>query len=349
MNVFIIVALVGVGVVVLGALLAILFRTFNRAVVDEQNSAEVEARSYNPSLTYGYKIPVDADVQTQMRAARLEAARRAAAMPRGANLNIGRGNGKVRTAYQGVENDPMSAAKMAAIHTWEGLRSGASFSPAKTVTHADAETAPPTKSVDDLVPGKDYEYIEITDDMSPAEKRKARIANVKAKSAAAKALKEAAPAAAPKQAPAKKKSPAAPMGQAGSTTVSEPVAGVDYEVIEITDDMSPDEVRKARIANVKAKSAAMKAFKEAGGQPGGQAAPAAQAAPSDAKAEPETPSGKSAAAPAPAAADIPPPDLMEITEDMPPEDVRKARIHNAKAQAAYKKALKDAGIDPKSV
>ncbi len=51
------------------------------------------------------------------------------------------------------------------------------------------------------------------------------------------------------------------------------VPGKDYPVIEITDDMSPDEMRKARIANSKAKSAAMKAAKAAG-----TTAPAAGAA-----------------------------------------------------------------------
>jgi hypothetical protein len=34
---------------------------------------------------------------------------------------------------------------------------------------------------------------------------------------------------------------------------------------------------------------------------------------------------------------------------MAPDEVRKARIHNAKAKAAYNKALKEAGIDPGSV
>ena len=44
-----------------------------------------------------------------------------------------------------------------------------------------------------------------------------------------------------------------------------PVAGVDYPFIEITESMEPSEKRNARIANSKARSAAMKAFKEARG------------------------------------------------------------------------------------
>lgn len=338
MNVIVIASIVLAGVVIVGALIAVAFRSFNRAVIQEQKAAEEESRSYNPALTYGFKIPVAADAKTQFKAARKEAARQAAAMPRGANMKIGQGNGKVRTAYQGVEKDPISAVKIASVHSWEGLRAGSSFSPAQAVTHASAETAPPTKTADDLVPGKDYEYVEITDDMSPAEKRKARIANAKAKSAAVKALKASAPAAAAaKVAPAKK---SATEAQAGA---SEPVAGVDYEVIEITDDMSPDEVRKARITNVKAKAAAMKAYKAGGG--GAQAAqPQPAAAPARESAAPAASS-----APASAAAQVPPPDLIEIVDGMAPDEVRKARIHNAKAKAAYNKALKEAGIDPGSV
>jgi hypothetical protein len=127
------------------------------------------------------------------------------------------------------------------------------------------------------------------------------------------------------------------------------VEGVDYPVIAITDDMSPDEVRKARIANSKAKSAAFKAFKEAGGaaavqpaaaQPAAAAAPAAPAS----AAAPAAPAGQSAAL-----ASVPRPDFIEITDDMDPADIRKARIANSKAKSAYVKALKDAGIDPATV
>jgi len=343
MNIIVITSLVIAGTVMLGALLAVLFRGFNRAVVNEQQAAEEEKGGYNQALTYGYKIPVNADTQTQLKAAREEAARRAALTPRGANVGIGQADGDaVHTAYQGVKDDPVTAVKIASIHTWEGLRSGSAFTPGQTLTHAAAVTAPPTRSATDLVPGKDYEVIEITDDMMPAEKRKARIANVKAKSAAVKALKAtgaAVPAAAiAVEAPA---AAAAPATVAAAPAVTkEPVPGVDYEVIAITDDMGPDEVRKARIANVKAKSAAMKAFKASGAS--AAAAPALPAEPS-VIVEP-------AVAPATEApADITPPELIEIMDGMAPDEVRNARIQNAKAKSAYKKALKEAGIDPSSV
>lgn len=59
------------------------------------------------------------------------------------------------------------------------------------------------------------------------------------------------------------------------------------------------------------------------------------------------------AAPAAAAAATanvpPPPDLIAITEGMDPADVRKARISNSKALSAYKKQLKELGIDPAAV
>ena len=55
------------------------------------------------------------------------------------------------------------------------------------------------------------------------------------------------------------------------------------------------------------------------------------------------------AAPSGIETSIPKPDYIEITDDMDPADIRKARIANAKAKSAYNKALKAAGIDPSTV
>jgi hypothetical protein len=346
MNVIVIASLVIAGTVLLGALLAILFRGFNRAVVSERQAADAEKAGYNQALTYGHKIPVNADTQTQMKAARKEAARRAALTPRGANVGIGQANGgAVHTAYQGMKDDPVTAVKIASVHSWEGLRSGSTFAPGQTLTHADAVTAPPTRSAKDLVPGEDYEVIEITDEMTPAEKRKARIANVKAKSAAVKALKASGAAvSAAANAPQAQAAEPAPAAATTPAAMKEPVPGIDYEVIAITDDMGPDEIRKARIANVKAKSAAMKAFKASGA---GADTVLVQPVEPSAAAEPtEAPEVEALVA---APADIAPPELIEITDSMAPDEVRKARIANAKAKSAYKKALKEVGIDPSSV
>ncbi|MCA9975258.1 MAG: hypothetical protein KC413_05890, partial [Anaerolineales bacterium] len=88
-----------------------------------------------------------------------------------------------------------------------------------------------------------------------------------------------------------------------------------------------------------------KALKAAGVDPEAAAAPAAAPQPVAAV--------QAAPAPAPTAdaalAGIPQPDYIEITDSMSADDVRKARIQNAKERSKYNKALKAAGIDPKSV
>jgi hypothetical protein len=113
------------------------------------------------------------------------------------------------------------------------------------------------------------------------------------------------------------------------------------QLIEITDSMPPEEVRKARIANSKAKSAYNKLLKGMGVELSA-AEPAAEVV-------------SAAAVPAAAAAvaisaDIPPaPTLIEITDSMAPEEVRTARINNSKQLSAWKKELKARGIDPASL
>ncbi|MBL1128013.1 MAG: hypothetical protein HND44_05860, partial [Chloroflexi bacterium] len=189
--------------------------------------------------------------------------------------------------------------------------------------------------------------------MSPEEIRKARIANAKAKSAAAKAAKAAGTPAAALSA-----EPGAPQPVAAAAPAATAVAIEPPQLIEITDGMSPDDVRKARIANSKATSAFNKALKAAGidpkdveivdGQvviPGGapvMAVPAAAAVEeAEVVAAPVT-------APAAVASAVPEPNYIEITDDMSPDEVRKARIQNSKLKSEYNKALKAAGIDPKT-
>ncbi len=272
-----------------------------------------QSNKYDPALTMGYEIPIDADIAQQLRAARVLAAKQAAKQPRGANMGVGRlGDADdLKTAWDGVAKDPVTAVKIAAYHGWDGLKTGAVA--AVPVAAPAAPKAAPAPTAE-LVPGKDYPVIEITDDMSPADKRKARIANSKAKSAAKKAAKEAGASAVPVA------EAAAPAAAATAVAVPEPT------LIEITDDMAPDDKRKARIANSKAKSAYKKALKAAGVDPKAAAA----SAPAAPVAEP-------------AVAAIPEPTLIEITDDMSPEDKRAARIANSKAKSAYKKALKAAG------
>jgi hypothetical protein len=272
MNIVLVTSLVVIGVVIVGGLIAFLFFQLSNLVRKEQFAMEMDRNRYNQALTVGHQITVDADVEKQLEEAKIIAAKKAASLPRGGNVRIGSyGTGAQPTASDGLDSDPVSAVKIAQYHTWQGLAPGASTAaPSVKPTLAPTQTAPSLKSAGHLVPGKDFPVIEITDDMAPAEIRKARIANAKAKSAAIKAQKtteSAAPVQATQQTEVVTAAPAAPEAAAApASAVSAPVAGVDYEVIEITDDMDPADIRKARIANAKAKSAAMKAFKAAGGQ-----------------------------------------------------------------------------------
>jgi hypothetical protein len=341
--------LIAVGVILLpiliGGLLAWGSSGFSTAVDVTNEEVENKGKGYNPAVTFGLEVKVDADPDEMLKAARLEAARKAASLPRGANMRIGRkGHVNLHTAGEALDEDPLTAVRIAMFHGWDGARTGAVEAVAAP---AAAVAAAPTGKIK-LIPGKDYKVIELTDSMSPDEKRKARIANSKAKSAAMKAAKAAGvPAAAPVAAGAAVAA-AAPVAQ--SVNIEPP------QIIELTDGMSPDEKRKARIANSKAKSAFNKALKAAGVNPkevkivdgkvvlpGGAAV--ATAAPAPVAAAAATP----AAAPAAAVSSIPKPELVEITDDMPPDEKRKARIANSKAKSAYNKALKAAGIDPKSV
>lgn len=341
--------------VLLGGLFAWVTAGMDTRVKNTNIELEEREKGYNPALTLSHKIKAQADAEIQMKEARQLAAKRAASLPRGANMRIGRlGQENLNTAGdpKALEADPVTAVRIAAFHGWDGAKTGAvAAAAAPAVAAAPAAAAPAGKI--ELVPGKDYPVIEITDDMSPEEKRKARIANSKAKSAAMKAAKAAGvPAAAPTAAPAGTvAAPAAPVA-ATAVSIEPPV------YIEITDDMEPQERSKARIANSKAKSAFNKALKAAGVDPkdveivdgkvvipGGAVAAAPAAAPE----APAPASAPAAAEPAAAAAAIPKPEYIEITDDMEPQEKAKARIANAKAKSAYNKALKAAGIDPKSV
>jgi len=359
MNVVFIASVVVFGTLMVGVLIAGISGWFGRLVTREQTAAIQENERYNPAATLGLHIPFDGDAEEQLKAARKIAAINAAAKPRWGNVRIGQmGESDQATAFDGVRDDPVTAVKIASHHGWQGVQTGiviGSSEPAASV-RAPTQTAPPTKSVKDLVPGEDYPFIEITDDMEPAEIRKARIANAKARSAAVKALKEsatatmaAAPATETSQPMATPSEPAtAPAAPAGTHT-GEPVAGVDYAIIDIDEEMDPAEKRSARIANAKAKSAAMKAFKESGDAP----SQPASAAPSEPGGSEQQQSGQAQSqtieTPPEIPTDIAKPEYVEITDDMDPADKRTARIENAKMKSAYNKALKAAGIDPATI
>lgn len=328
--------------IIVALLLSAAVKGLDNAVIKSSAEYEAETRAYNPALTMGHQIQVSGDKETQYKEARKLAAKQAAATPRGANVQIGPQHKKARqaTAYSGVESDPITAVKIASYHGWDGLRTGiVAIDPAAAAAPAASAASGRIR----LVPGKDYPVIEIKDGMTPDEKRKARIANAKAKSTAMKAAKAAQQSgAAVPTAAAPAPAAAAAVAPTAAVPVPAAAAGIpEPEYVEITEGMSPEDKRKARIANAKAKSAYKKALKAAGVDVNAVAAPAAV---------PQPAAPAAAAAPAAdAAVGIPKPDLIEITEAMSPDEKRKARIANAKAKSAYNKALKAAGIDPKSV
>ncbi len=353
MNAIVIASIVVTGTLLLGALLAVIFRGFGNMVDSESEALKAKTANIQPSVTFGHEIPVDADIEVQRREARKEAAKRAARLPRGANLGIGKMKaGDLSTSFDGLAEDPISAVRMAQFHGWAGLKAGTK-APVTAVKTQDkkgpSEAVPPVTSGDDLVPGKDYPVIEISEEMSPAEKRKALIANAKAKSAAVKKAKETATAQAVPTAEVASTPVAGKVeGTREAGTAATPVAGVDYEVIEITDDMSADDVRKARIANAKAKSAAAKRLRETGAAVVSTPVEVHEAAPPEAVAEEPSPAASEMKA-TDIRAEIPAPNYIDITDDMDADATRKARIHNAKEKSAYNKALRAAGIDPTTV
>lgn len=322
-------------VFIVGMLLAWLFSRADRVVTHTRTAMELEERAYSPATTLGFRILPQANYEQQMGQARQEAAKRAAALPRGGNSRIGRaGDSTLKPASKNTANDPMTAVRIARFHGWDGARTGIQAAvPVAAASTGVVTAAAPAAVVGVASPA----LIAITPDMSPEEVRKARIANSKAEAAYNKALK-AASSGAPVAATA---TVAAPAIAGVSTVAAAPVAvGVELpKLIEITPDMSPEEIRKARVANAKAQSAYNKALKAAGVTTGAAATDAAPAV------EMVASSATAVAVPA-AMPGIEPPALIDITDSMSPEEIRKARVANAKAQSAYSKALKAAGFDP---
>lgn len=326
-------------VMIAGMLLAFVFSRADRAVNNMRTEMVLEERSYNPGITLGHRIKVQADYEDQLLQARREAAKRAAATPRGANSRIGRdGQSTLKPASKNLQNDPQTAVRIAQFHGWDGARSGitAAGAPAAVAAPvAAAAVAAPAPAA--AVGVQPPQLIPITNSMTPEEIRKARIANSKAEAAYNKALKAAAAGGAVTAPAAAMATVAAPVGASAAPA---PVAvGIEPPtLIPITDGMSPEEIRKARVANAKAEAAYNKALKAAGASAGG----VVEAAPAVASPVAAAP----VAAAAPAAVGVEPPRLIEITDSMSPEEIRKARVANAKAEAAYNKALKAAGVTP---
>ena len=324
-------------VLLVGMLLAFLFTRLDKTVVTTRADMVAEERAYSPGVTLGHRIKPESDYEEQLKQARLEAAKKAAATPRGANSKIGSGGeSTLATAGKSVATDPQTAVRIARFHGWDGARTGIPAGGVPVAAVAPAATAV-TQAAPQAVSVPAPSLIAITDAMTPEEVRKARIANAKAEAAYNKALKGAAagaPVAVAGAMPVVTSAPASPAALPATANIAPP------QLIEITPDMPPEEIRKARVANAKAEAAYNKALKAAGVTPGaGQ--PAAAAAAPVAQVAPASP-----ATPISALSGIESPQLIEITESMTPEEIRRARVANAKAESAYNKALKAAGVDP---
>ena len=246
-------------VLLAGMLLAFLFSRLDRTVTSTRNGMLAEERAYSPGITMGHRIKVESNYEEQLKQARVEAAKVAAATPRGANNRIGRaGQSTLATAGRSVASDPQTAVRIARFHGWDGARAGIPAGGAPIAGTAPAAVAAAPAAVA-LAPAiAPPTLIAITPEMSPEDVRKARIANSKAEAAYNKALKAAA-----SGAPVAASGAATPVAQAApAATVAAPVSsGIEpTKLIEITADMAPEDIRKARVANAKAEAAYNKAL-----------------------------------------------------------------------------------------
>ncbi|MEM8861908.1 MAG: hypothetical protein AAGD96_26600 [Chloroflexota bacterium] len=374
MNIFTVIGFILIGMVLFTGLFALMITRLDAAVAQNVVDIETDKQRYQPETTLGFSIAQDADKTAQFRDARQEAAKRAARLDRGANMRIGsQGSEHGKTTSDELTIDPVSAFKIAEYQGWTGMGDFANAQ-AAALGIGDAPVAATAAKIirKKLVPGKDYEIVAITAGMSAAEKRSARAANGKSKSAAYKVLKEsgqhmveesiqtaATTTATAQVAGAAAAAPAAPVISGPSLEEVLAEAGITPpQLVEITDDMDAAKKKEVRLANTKAKSAYKKAIKAAGIDPKAHptaaeleaaksAAPPPTAAPAAAPAAAAIPSGPTLEEVL-AEAGIAPLELTELTDDMDSAAKKAARLANTKAKSAYKKALKAAGIDPKA-
>ena len=126
MLIFVIASVIIVVTVALGILIALGAARLDNTVNDTQVAISNKDIGFNQAVTLGHKITVQADLATQLKEARVLAAKQAAALPRGANMGIGRlGDSNIQTAGQRLSEDPLTAVKIAAFHGWDGARTGA--------------------------------------------------------------------------------------------------------------------------------------------------------------------------------------------------------------------------------
>lgn len=179
-------------VLLVGLLLAFLLSRADHAVSSTRAAMAAEEKAYSPGVTMGHKIKVQSDYDAQLKEARLVAAKRAAAMPRGGNNRIGRaGESTLAPASKGLQEDPQTAVRIAHFHGWDGARVGPPTTAAVAAPVAAAAAPRPAAAAPVAAGIAPPQLIAITDSMSPEEVRRARVENAKAMSAYNKALKAA--------------------------------------------------------------------------------------------------------------------------------------------------------------
>ncbi len=121
MNVFTVIGIIGISMAILVFIISAVMYSLSRAVTNAYAEIEQEQTKYKPAVTLGHKIAPNADQQLQFKQAREAAAKRAAALPRGANMKIGRGNDKIETASDNLKIDPITSFKIAQHQGWSKL------------------------------------------------------------------------------------------------------------------------------------------------------------------------------------------------------------------------------------
>ena len=187
--IFYVIGIVGISMVIMTGLFAWLLTSMDAAVANNKVVIEQQKERFKPEQTMGFEIAQNQDQTARFLDARKEAAKRAASLPRGGNMGIGRkGAEQLKTASKNLANDPISAFKIAEQQGWNGMGDFSAMQEAALGGTAVAQTV--VKRVRrKLVPGKDYQITPFTDAMSLEEKRKTRVANAKNKYVAMEALK----------------------------------------------------------------------------------------------------------------------------------------------------------------
>lgn len=272
MNVLLLAATIALLVLIVGIVLMWLVVGASQVVTANSSQIEQESKvrqSLNPKATRGHNIPTQSTQAEKLIIAQKEAAKRAAQLPRGGNMGIGRSEtvnlAEKKVASLGVDKDPVTATKIAEFHSWSGLEYSAPSTSGNAGSAKEKPSAKPAIAVGGNLPSKP-ELITISAGMSPDEQRKATIANAKAQSAYNKALKAAGGNVVAESAAEEQPTSVATTSNVVATAPLN-TTELPSDLVKITEGMSPDEKRRAKIGNAKILSAFKKQLKEQGVDP----------------------------------------------------------------------------------